>query len=1769
MMNSLGKGFAVTQTFTQAEASLRAWMSAQNADEAATRKHVAALKELNIQGKMFPEAKRPSGVIQGGIGAAQRSLALLAERYRQADPLGTMNFGDRMAAQKRDPSFQAYTRNLPSMLPAKSNQETVELYRNLVKLSEGGVLASGTLRTISTDTATLTKNLGYSKVEIEQVNRGLSALSHLGAIRVGQRGGGQTNLTAGGQADYSKIFSPSNLQYPASSTPGSPVGPGGVYGGVTAVKNMTEELKKQGGALKDLNKVQTDGATQTTRWSGQLETSTGVIKNLSVVTGSAGQVLHSTARGFRSWGSAIARDIGEFAKWSIAAAAIYVPMRKLQDLFKESMELQTKLASIQISVGGSASVTAKAFDAAADVAAKLGVHLQGVMDGYVLAYRAAGQVVDPTQRAALATQLLADSMILSKLSGMEQAVALDTLVGSLRQLNMPLDQGVTLLDKWVAVTKVANVDLKTLSTSFAITATAAENAGLSVDRLNAIIAVVAETTVLSASEAGNAVRAFMSGFTRPESGAALARFGISIQDAAGELKSFDQISREIYERRNLKLIDDQAFAKLSETLGGRGARRGAQVQAYLANIPRVEQVAEASKSASGDAANAMAIQLKTLETATTRLSVAFSEMARALGAEGGFLDLFTAMTDAGTGFLNILNGIIKTLSTATPAIIALSAAMIMLKRSSSLQALGQRTLFDILGGTMVPGGGTAAARTAAGMRGGGGGVGVGATLTPTPPTGRIRNALYQMLSGSPAMDQPIGGTVGGALKGPGASMWGKAGGGLGTGLMMSFMSGSLMGDKANLGKAGSTIAASLVSQVIAGGNPIGGMIGGAIATALYDNLINREVDLVSAFERIFTKAMTPPGETGPAGPSRREELTSSIFKGLGGVLKFEEVGRLGAGMAAAGGTGRLRPKEEDIENYAITMAGLASGRLKGGGMADLAMAMLLPKMTAKTKEELGKFYDEAIALGMKAAEEASTSIPATAFGNMIRDTVAQFGGQAKGVFAEKRTAVTGEVGRGETGLKSLQALTDIESGFPANIATIYAAMTANNKKAAISFKELAELIVGLSEEETQALLNTASGVEKLVNSIDDLRKAGESDYASRKLLIEQMQELARLQTLLNLQSKETAAGKKYREFEEPGYVRVAGGTDPKLIQQGLANAKKLSEQYAKSVTPDPALQEKIYKGWGKVGILIVDSLTGAITKLPGEFDKIWDEILAKEFEKLGILSDNAKIGLEKLDIPASELPQLFGNMEFWKKKLQTTSYGSQIVANEPVEKVLFVTDDGVLKELQIQRTVFGLAYDMMIKNQEKQLEGIFNIPEGMTAMIPYTGKLFFSDQPIDKGADVGNMLEKFGPPVNEFTTSTGVFDGAVNKFTAAQEAKLARMEEEDQRQWDAAHPPEIPKDLAKAVTAPTDKEELGKLYDEAIAAAAEYAKRYGAAPEPVQHYGGRGGMKPDTSGDLVIPIFDQIIQSLMELVSSPGWKENYDKQLEGMRAGGPGEGVLDWIKSIFEQLGTLAETFSANWGITPGATGEDVQAGLSEAEKQKLLPTEGPAIDTSNISEDLKSMLDSFIQGTVELWDMFKKEVGGSQSNLKLEDMKTMGPGDEGISEWIKQLFADLGVLAQTFSEKWGQGIGGTTGGDVQKGLEEAGRQGLVPTTGPIVDTTGILEDLQFIFSSIKDGTMELWDMFKKELGIAEAGTTGGGKVVAKAVGDPRGAVAGGGATYLQPLSLPVTINTRIVNQTSILLDGVKIQQAINERQNTTLKTATRRAGGGGFVVEA
>ncbi|MHA1304675.1 MAG: phage tail tape measure protein, partial [Candidatus Heimdallarchaeaceae archaeon] len=592
---------------------------------------------------------------------------------------------------------------------------------------------------------------------------------------------------------------PSELQVPGSEL-FSPAYIKNIQGGAYALKNVQAELEKVGFSMDDLTEVKSDLTRGITQFNAAVKDSSGHLRTASVVTDKHGNTVKSTQKHLRTFTDTIRRNIGEVFKWAVAVGVVYGGYRKLQELLQKAIDIQSKLIDVEISLSGAQLNVNKVFDSASTIASDLGIDLMGVTEGYVSAFRAVGSIEDPTLRATAATNLLRDSMILAKLSGMEHAQALDTLAGALRQTGKDFDAGQDLLDKWVAVSKNANVSLETLAESFAITATSAENVGIDIDKLNGIIATVAEVTTLSATESGNAVRAFISGFQTKEAEKELVKYGISIRDAKGELLSFVDVIETIVQRQKVGILSDRDVAQLSEAIGG-GARRGAQVNAFLENYARVSQLAGVSANAFGDAQDALNLKLKAVETSSIRLDNAFTVLAQTLGDEGGILNSTSNLLDLFTGLVNVLDKVVEVLGPATQGLIALGAVWGI----SGLSGVKAR-LAKPLGETFLGG------------------------MLPTKAVG---------LGGIPRFP-----TQGMGLKEALTGTWTGMGlTGLGIGVGASFLSGDMqkMFERQDYAweKVGAQIGGSIVGTLIAGGNPIGGVIGSAIA----DNLIGRmEVD---------------------------------------------------------------------------------------------------------------------------------------------------------------------------------------------------------------------------------------------------------------------------------------------------------------------------------------------------------------------------------------------------------------------------------------------------------------------------------------------------------------------------------------------------------------------------------------------------------------------------------------------------------------------------------------------------------------------------------------------------------------------------------------------------------------------------------------------------------------------------------------------------------------------------------------------------------------
>lgn len=486
------------------------------------------------------------------------------------------------------------------------------------------------------------------------------------------------------------------------------------YVGQDRYSGLIAQAKEQGFNPEDLVNVYKEGKSKIELFDfKQVDEATGVTKRFKATVDELGNVLPEVSRKFRSFGQSIVRDIGELTKWSIAMAVIYGPIQKLGELTQLMIQNEVKLAEATIAVNDKFSSSEKIFNAAALAANNAGEEINTTIQAFTAAYRATGGGADETTRFATAQTLLADSMTLAKLAGIDESSAIDALSASLRQTGMGLTQGSELLDKWVKTTQVANVDLQTLATGFAVVGDTAQAAGLDIDHINGLIATVAETGLAAGKEAANATRRVVASFETSGAVKELNRLGIATEDANGKQRNFLEIAQQIYDLRQKKGISDEQFANLT-LVAGQGVRGQATLSAVLSNLQRVGQIAaESGTTRGGEAAQALEKQLTTAQTAITRFNNSFQAFAQTLGTKGGLLDLFKLVTNGGSGLVKILNAIVDSLGKATPMVVAMTAALVALRqkplnvrRGMAAEAeLGIAESINNLAGVTVPRGG--------------------------------------------------------------------------------------------------------------------------------------------------------------------------------------------------------------------------------------------------------------------------------------------------------------------------------------------------------------------------------------------------------------------------------------------------------------------------------------------------------------------------------------------------------------------------------------------------------------------------------------------------------------------------------------------------------------------------------------------------------------------------------------------------------------------------------------------------------------------------------------------------------------------------------------------------------------------------------------------------------------------------------------------------------------------------------------------------------
>jgi len=1295
-----------------------------------------------------------------------------------------------------------------------------------------------------------------------------------------------------------------------------------------AAQKLYSIAGKRGFAETDLKALRTEEPTGITRVQfEQYDKAANAMRTMTVGFNRYGDVVNITNRRLQNFTESIIRNTSELIKWSIGIGIVYGSYYKLQQLIKLAIENQTKLADIAVTLGNAQRAVNAVFEDAALVADQTGESITNVLDTYTMAYRAVGEIKDPIERAASANKLLSDATILNKLSGLDAAESIDVLSAALRQAQTyyegltgtqlegakVFEMGTDMLDKWVKLTRVANVDLATLATAFSVTAESGLNAGMSIEELNATIASLsAKIGGLGGKETGNAVRALIGGVYQQQAAVALQNYGIAVQDTEGRMRNFLDISKDIYELYRAGIIDETQLNKLAYVLGG-GVRRGQQYVAFLKDVNKVQELAIEQQNAQGSAAAALGIKIETLQTAVTKLSNSFQVLAQTLGTTGGILSTMTGLTELLTSAVGLVNSLAAGLGNlAVPA--ALTTAILLYSQigTGGLKLLTAKRKMFGWADTLAAGAG-----------------GIGATRPLSPESG-WQAATVPMSSKNIASNAVMGAVM--AMY-PAMQRFMQAG------QMEAGSKQRAAQTKAGFADAGGAIAGGIAGALI--GGPAGALIGGQIGAFIAEKFVSETLTYEGQFENFFKDIFPKPGEIPEI---ITDEATRKREKATGYALETAGTGlsKTVAGIANFIGSISMR---KDI----TSLSGMAPAKFNV--TPEQAALYILSISDPEAYAEAVRLLQEArLANPLEVPEKERTFYKQQAIYGAETETF------MKEYAASYRKKLLAEEMTGKISAKEYREGVTKTYALAPDVTRLYTSMSIIGKTGGISkmqqdYEEFSNLLMQSSAEDVSVIVSLVGEIEDLSAVIDKLKKGGEGTTTEFKdemintaqateLLNKKGQELLDTINAINLANKQASMGKikLYEVFDMSKYTkeqaRAVESRAKEMQRKALLEQVKQGAITAEEMEMLIAMAEPILIDLGeKMGSDLAKGITDS-----NFLQKGLDELIAS-----GQIPDLSDLDLGLQFMSDTTMAQL--NAAMAKYPAMVASINAAAAAKgfpSPVNEqpsLVFpkdATDPIYMKaDWQIVQYLLG----EILKTEEKQLDGMYNLPSGASFYVPY--QAWAMDTETRQAAAQG-QAQPSGPVSlddTQFQSSVGNFDTAVNTLLQGIEKFYASLNPDLDMELDKAFNEKFRQERGL-----TDKNKdwgmrmyygaLNPRIDAALNARDQF-KQYGLAPT----YGGPGGEK------LLSPITQPLGGPGGE--RAPSRLDQYGRPLTGPGGEVPVtpaeptnfETFLNTLNSLFEGLKTSLGFGNVGAGVGLGVVPAPVPAPTTT--------TEAPAVSTT------------------------------------------------------------------------------------------------------------------------------------------------------------------------------------------------------------------------------
>lgn len=341
------------------------------------------------------------------------------------------------------------------------------------------------------------------------------------------------------------------------------------------------------------------------------------------------QKVRETDADVQTFGQKLSKTFGSQLRYMLTSMVYMRALQFIRDLYNNVVELDKAMTNLQIASGKTRAEIKELTKGYADLAKQLGATTSEVAESADTWLRQ-GYAAEETNT------LIRNSTMLSKLGQMEAAEASKALTSAMKGYKVEVKDSIGIVDKFTAVDMEAAASAGDIATAMAETATSADIAGVSMDKLIGYIATVKEVTQDGAESVGTFYKTLFARmnnvaagkFVDEETGESindvetvLNELQISLRDINGEFRNSGEVLDEVASRWNS--FDSTAQHAIATAFAG--TRQQEKFIVLMENYGDAIKYSETAANAAGTALEKYSAYTDSIDGKMNSLKASFEE----------------------------------------------------------------------------------------------------------------------------------------------------------------------------------------------------------------------------------------------------------------------------------------------------------------------------------------------------------------------------------------------------------------------------------------------------------------------------------------------------------------------------------------------------------------------------------------------------------------------------------------------------------------------------------------------------------------------------------------------------------------------------------------------------------------------------------------------------------------------------------------------------------------------------------------------------------------------------------------------------------------------------------------------------------------------------------------------------------------------------------------------------------------------------------------